>query len=80
VRAEAVSELSRAARLKAGFFRPAFTTLMVDALAHSAAIRAAMADLIAGAQTYRSLKWRLLRTFELGFARALYASAWTRTA
>ena len=80
VRTEAVSELSRAARLKAGFFRPAFTTLMVDALGHSAAIRAAMADLIAGTQTYRSLKWRLLRTFELGFARALYASAWTRTA
>ena len=53
---------------------------MVDALAHSAAIRAAMADLIAGTQTYRTLKWRLLRTFELGFARALYASAWTRTA
>jgi geranylgeranyl reductase family protein len=80
VRTEAVSELSRAARLKAGFFRPSFTALMVDALAHSAAIRAAMADLIAGTQTYRTLKWRLLRTFELGFARALYASAWTRTA
>lgn len=78
VRNEAVSELSRAARLKAGFFRPAFTRLMVDALAESSAIRAAMADLIAGTQSYRSLKWRLIKTLELGFARALYSSAWSR--
>jgi len=30
----------------------------------SDAIRGVMADLIAGRQSYRSLKWRLVRTFE----------------
>jgi geranylgeranyl reductase family protein len=64
VRDEAVSELARAARLKAGFFRPAFTGLMVRALQESAAIRAVMADLVAGRQTYAGLRSRLLRTFE----------------
>jgi geranylgeranyl reductase family protein len=64
VRDEAVSELARAARLKAGFFRPAFAGLMVRALQQSPAIRAVMADLVAGRQPYASLKWRLLRTFE----------------
>jgi flavin-dependent dehydrogenase len=63
-RDEAVSELTRAAQLKAGFFRPAFTGLLMRALQHSAAIRGVMADLIAGRQSYRSLRWRLLRTFE----------------
>jgi geranylgeranyl reductase family protein len=63
-RDEAVSELTRAAQLKAGFFRPAFTGLLMRALQHSAAIRGVMADLIAGRQSYRSLKWRLVRTFE----------------
>ena len=57
-------ELARAARLKAGFFRPAFTGLMIRALQQSQAIRAVMADLVAGRQPYASLKWRLLRTFE----------------
>jgi geranylgeranyl reductase family protein len=64
VRDEAMSELARAARLKAGFFRPAFTGLMMRALQDSRAIREVMADLVAGRQPYRSLKWRLLRTFE----------------
>jgi len=33
-----------------------------------------MADLVAGAQSYRSLKWRLARTLEIGYAtRALAA-------
>jgi flavin-dependent dehydrogenase len=68
VRDEALSELARAARLKAGFFRPAFTGLMMRALMESAAIRAVMADLVAGRQSYASLKWRLLKTFELGLA------------
>jgi geranylgeranyl reductase family protein len=68
VREEAVSELARAARLKAGFFRPAFTGLMMRALMDSAAIRSVMADLIAGRQSYASLKWRLLKTFEVGLA------------
>jgi flavin-dependent dehydrogenase len=65
---EAVAELARAARLKAGFFRPAFAGLMIDALHHSAAIRAVMADLVAGRQSYATLKWRLLKTLELGLA------------
>jgi flavin-dependent dehydrogenase len=74
VRDEAVSELVRAARLKAGFFRPAFVGLMMRALDQSAAIRAVMVDLIAGRQPYATLKWRLIRTFEVGLAwRALMA-------
>ena len=68
VRDEAVSELARAARLKSRFFRPAFTGLMMRALTESAAIRAVMADLVAGRQSYATLKWRLLKTFELGLA------------
>jgi geranylgeranyl reductase family protein len=70
VRRDAVPELSAAARLKAGFFRPAFTRLMLDGLTRSEAIRSTMADLVAGTQSYRSLKWRLLRSLELGVARA----------
>lgn len=61
-------ELRRAARLKAGFFRPRFTRLLVDALQHSAAVRSVMADLIAGRQPYADLKWRLAQTLELGLA------------
>jgi geranylgeranyl reductase family protein len=63
-RDEAVPELTRAAQLKAGFFRPAFTDLLMRGLQQSEAVRTVMADLIAGRQTYRSLKWRLVRTFE----------------
>ena len=68
LRDEGIAELSRAARLKAGFFRPAFTGLMMRALMESSAIRSVMADLVAGRQDYASLKWRLLKTFELGLA------------
>jgi geranylgeranyl reductase family protein len=68
VRDEAGRELARAARLKFGFFRPAFGSLLVDALQRSGAIRAVMADLVAGEQSYRSLKWRLLKTLEAGIA------------
>ena len=68
VRDEAIAELARAARLKAGFFRPAFTGLMMRALMESAAVRAVMADLVAGTQSYKTLKWRLLKTLELGLA------------
>jgi geranylgeranyl reductase family protein len=57
-------ELRRAARLKAGFFRPQFTRLVMDALERSAAIRTVMADLIAGVQPYRGLKRRLAATLE----------------
>lgn len=65
---EAAKELSRAARFKAGFFRPAFVSLLMAALRESEAIRSVMADLVAGEQSYRSLKWRLLKTFEIGLA------------
>ena len=68
VRAEIVSELIRAARLKAGFFRPAFSALLFDALGESAAVRAVMADLIAGRQGYAGLNWRLLASLEVGLA------------
>ena len=75
---EAAAELARAARLKAGFFRPAFTGLMMRALVESAPIREVMADLVAGRQSYASLRWRLLKTFELGLAwRMLTASRGT---
>ena len=68
VRSEAIAELSRAARVKTAFFRPAFTGLLVRALRQSAAIRSVMADLIAGRQSYASLTWRLLGTWEWGLA------------
>jgi flavin-dependent dehydrogenase len=68
VRAGVGAELARAARFKAGFFRPRFTRLMIDALRQSAPIREVMADLVAGCQPYASLKWRLTKTFELGLA------------
>jgi len=68
VREEIGAELVRAARYKAGFFRPQFTHLMMDALRASSRIRAVMADLVAGVQTYRRLKWRLAATLELGLA------------
>ena len=58
-------ELARAARLKATFFRPTFTRLLLRALADSAAIRTIMVDLIAGRQTYHGLRRRLLATREL---------------
>jgi geranylgeranyl reductase family protein len=74
VRDEAMSELARAARLKAGFFRPAFTGLMMRALQESHAIREVMADLVAGRQPYASLKWRLLRTFEWRLAMSALAT------
>jgi geranylgeranyl reductase family protein len=75
VRAEIVSELAPAARLKDGFFRPRFTRLMIQALAQSAGIRAVMADLIAGTQSYRDLTWRLAKTMEFGVAWKLLRSA-----
>ena len=57
-------ELMRAARLKAMFFQPRFTRLLLRALAKSAAIRQIMLDLIAGRQPYRGLRRRLLKTRE----------------
>jgi geranylgeranyl reductase family protein len=64
-------ELMRAARLKAMFFRPAFTRLLLRALAKSAAIRQIMIDLIAGRQSYRELRRRLLTTGEFRLMLAL---------
>ena len=59
-----VPELRKAARVKATFFRPAFTALLLRWLEQSASIRATMADLITGRQTYAGLKWRLLKMLE----------------
>ena len=75
VQDDAVAELSRAARLKAGFFRPQFAHMMLHALRESDAIRSVMADLVAGAQSYRTLKWRLLQTLEVGLAWRALTSA-----
>lgn len=66
VRDEIHAELRRAAALKAGFFRPRFIRLLVEALQESEGIRRVMTDLIAGRQPYRGLKRRLLGTLELG--------------
>lgn len=66
VRDELHGELRRAARLKAGFYRPRFTRLLVDALGESRAVRGVMVDLIAGRQPYAGLKRRLLGTLEIG--------------
>jgi geranylgeranyl reductase family protein len=68
VRNEVATDLARAARYKQGFFRPRFTRLLVDALQSSERIRGVMADLVAGTQNYRGLKWRLARTAEVGLA------------
>jgi geranylgeranyl reductase family protein len=68
VQDEAIAELARAARMKPFFYRGVFTGLLVSALQQSAAIRAVMADLVAGRQRYAGLKWRLLGTWELGLA------------
>ncbi len=64
VRDEIVPELARAAELKTRFFTRPFVQLLVGALKRSDAIRAVMADLVAGRQSYRALEWRLLKTFE----------------
>jgi len=65
IRALVYDELLRAARLKARFFNPRFTMLLVRALQQSASIRAIMADLVAGRQTYRGLRRRLLGTLQV---------------
>jgi len=75
VRDELHDELRRAARLKASFYRPRFTRLLIDALNQSAAIRDVMIDLVAGRQPYRGLKRRLLGTMELGLMLRLLRSS-----
>jgi flavin-dependent dehydrogenase len=58
-------ELHRAARLKAGFFRPELLALLIRALNRSARVRHIMADLVSGNQTYEGLKRRLVATLEV---------------
>jgi geranylgeranyl reductase family protein len=72
------AELARAARFKAAFFQPRFIGLLMSALAESASIRRAMADLIAGEQGYQGLRWRLARTMEVGLLRRLLLPSWSR--
>jgi geranylgeranyl reductase family protein len=64
LRDTAYAELIRAADLKARFFRPELLALLVRALKRSAGVRAIMADLVAGRQTYAGLRRRLLGTLE----------------
>jgi geranylgeranyl reductase family protein len=68
LRDDIVGELAMAAQLKAGFFTPRSTRLLIDALASSAKIRRVMADLVAGTQSYRTLRRRLAATLELRLA------------
>src|SRR5712691_891985 len=75
VREDIAPELARAARFKAKFFRASFIRLLVEALGASDRIRAVMADLIAGTQSYRGLERRLARTLELGLAYRLVSGA-----
>ena len=72
IRDEIHDELVRAARLKARFFGPRFIDLLLRALQSSAPIAGIMSDLVAGRQTYRGLRRRLLSTFELGLMVDLY--------
>jgi geranylgeranyl reductase family protein len=80
VRDGILAELLRAARFKAGFFQPRFTRLLIDALQQSAAIRAVMADLVAGEQAYGDLKWRLIKTLELRVAWRVFTATDSRHA
>ena len=57
-------ELARAARLSRLFFTQAFSSLLVQGLEDSDAIRAVFVDLVAGVQPYRGLRRRLLVTRE----------------
>jgi geranylgeranyl reductase family protein len=59
------AELILAARLKARFFQPRFMGLLISALQRSSRIRDIMSDLVAGEQSYHTLRGRLLRTVEL---------------
>src|SRR4051812_39547662 len=57
-------ELRRAARLSGIFFSPQFSELFVSALRRSGPVRRIFADLAAGTQPYKGLRWRLLSTRE----------------
>src|SRR6185295_799539 len=66
IRSLVYDELMRAALLKSRFFNPRFTALLLRALVKSARIRRIMTDLVAGRQSYRGLRRRLLGTLEMG--------------
>lgn len=74
VRDELHAEIRRAARLKAGFYRPRFTRLLIDALNSSHAVRDVMTDLVSGRQPYAGLRKRLVQTFEFGLMFRLLAT------
>ena len=57
-------ELGRAVKLSGMFFTPAFSSLLVEALRHSDGVGRVFAELVAGRQTYRGLRRRLLATRE----------------
>jgi geranylgeranyl reductase family protein len=69
---EIYPEIERASSWKRGLFTGPFINLLVHALQRSNRVRAIMSDLVAGQQPYRSLKRRLLRTFEIGLAWQLF--------
>ena len=75
VRSHIYPEMARATRMKRAFFGPAFSTLLVNALQRSDRIAVIMADLVAGRQTYRGLRRRLLMTGEIRIALAYLRSA-----
>lgn len=64
LRDEVFPELMAAAQLKQRFYRPAFMSLLLQALQRSDRIGAVMVDLVAGEQPYHSLRKRLLKTCE----------------
>jgi geranylgeranyl reductase family protein len=66
IRSLVYEELMRAAILKSRFFNPRFTALLLRALVQSAKIREIMTDLVAGRQSYRGLRRRLLGTLQFG--------------
>jgi geranylgeranyl reductase family protein len=64
LRSEIFAELRRAAHIKARFYQPQFMSLLIRALQRSRNIRSVMGDLVAGRQSYRGLRWRLLKSVE----------------
>lgn len=80
-----IPELAVAARWAKAFFRPRFLDELVRTIERSPAIRRVVGNLMCGSQDYRTLRRRLLATFDvpamLGLARAEVAEWWAgRTA
>jgi geranylgeranyl reductase family protein len=74
VRNEIAADLASAARWRTLFFQPRFARLLLTGLERSARLRAVMADLVAGSQSYGGLKWRLASTFEVALAWRLWTA------